>query len=165
MANPTLGGFLDFITNVMQVPSSALNTSTSVYPQYAYDFAINFINPNLSVVPNLGTGYGLFAFAVYNLAADTLINMAQDAIGSPAYDIAGNDAGLPYWQYVRSLYGVNAFVPGVVQSTSDEGTSAGYLVPKQFENYTIANLQNLKTPYGRQYLAIASSWGSHWGLT
>ena len=66
---------------------------------------------------------------------------------------------------MRAQYNVLSFVAGVVNSTSDEGTSMGLTVPKAFEEYTIANLQNLKTPYGRAYLSISQSYGTLWGLT
>ena len=97
--------------------------------------------------------------ATYNLAADTLINFAQDPAVAPVFMDE-----MPYWSWLRKQYGVLNFVPGVIQSTSDEGTSASYEVAEQFKNYTIANLQNLKTPYGRQYLGIAGSWGTLWGM-
>ena len=33
------------------------------------------------------------------------------------------------------------------------------------KDFTLANLQNLKTPYGRQYLAWAQAYGPLWGLS
>ena len=38
-------------------------------------------------------------------------------------------------------------------------------VPKAFDELTIGNLQNLKTPWGRVYLGIAQSYGTLWGLS
>ena len=159
--NPaTRGGFIEFITNVMGVPSSAMfNPSTDPVVGYAFNFALQFINQQLQTIPNPGTGWSLSTIATYNLAADTLINWEQDPSNAPVYK-----DGLQYWAWLRKTYGVLNFVPGVIQSTSDEGTSSSYAVAEQFNNYTIANLQNLKTPYGRQYLAIAGSWGSLWGI-
>jgi hypothetical protein len=156
---PTIGGFITFVQNVLQPPAS-FNPTTSPYVTYAYDFAIQFCNPFLQCVPGLQYAWTMYALAVYNLAADTLINFAQDQPGDPIFK-----ENQTYWTWLRAQYGVFNFVAGVVQSTGDEGTNSSYQIPKQFENYTIANLQNLKTPYGRQYLAIAGSWGSLWGIS
>ena len=155
--DPTLGGFVEFVTGTMGVPSGVINPANPPnYVTWAYDFALNFVNQALQCVPNAGSGWSLYAVAVYNLAGDTLINFGMD-----------NSANTPptYWATLRAQYGTNNFVAGVVQSSGDEGTNSSYAIPKGFENYTIANLQNLKTPYGRQYLGIAQSWGTVWGLT
>lgn len=156
---PTLGGFIAFVTNVMKVPAP-FDPSSDVSVTYAYDFADQFVNSALRSVRGMPGVWTLYAMAVYNLAADTLINFAQDDPDAPEYK-----DGLQYWAWLRNAYGVNNFVAGVVQSTSDVSTSASYQVSDQFANYTIANLQNLKTPYGRQYLGIAGSWGTQWGLS
>ena len=161
---PTLGGFQGFITGVMRVPPSALSPDDPVVG-YAYNWALDTVNEQLAFVPSQPGAYSIYSRAVYNLAADLLINMAADAEGAPKFDAPGNDTSLPYWAYLRKQYGVLNFVAGVVQSTSDEGTSTGLLVPKAFENFTIANLQNLKTPYGRTYLGIAQSLGTLWGMS
>jgi hypothetical protein len=158
---PTQAGFQAFITNVMGVPPAALSPSDPVVT-WCFDFAVQWVNTALCSVPGVPGAWTLYARAVYNLAADTLINTAQDGPGSPTVKTADGD--LPYWQGTRFNLQINNFVAGVVQSTSDEGTSASFLVPESFSNYTIANLQNLKTPYGRAYLGIAQSWGPVWGL-
>lgn len=162
---PTLSGFIEFVQNVMK-PPAPFDATTSLFVQYAYNYAVQFANQNLSNVQGLPGVWSLYAMAVYNLAANTLINFAQDPPGAPLVTPPnGPLPGLPYWASLRKSYGVLNFVAGVVSSTSDEGTSSSYEIPEQFKNYTIANLQNLKTPYGRQYLSIAGSWGSLWGLS
>ena len=157
---PSLGGFITFVQNVMGIPASSGFDPTSA-PQvtWAYDYAIQFVNPHLQNVPGVIGAWDMYSFAVYNLAADFLINIAPDPNPSVIYQ---ND--LPYWTWLRKMYGVLNFVPGVVSSSSDEGTSTSFDVPEQLKNLTLSNLQNLKTPYGRQYLGIAGSWGSQWGL-
>jgi len=160
---PTLANFQTFITNVMQVPGSALDPATAPVVQWCYNFALDWCYDLLATVPTVSSsGWSLYARAVYNLAADTLINWAQDE-GSPPPVYRD---GLPYWQWLRAQFSVNAFVAGVVQSTGDEATSTGYLVPEAFKELTIQNLGNLKTPYGRAYLGIVQSWGpSVWGMS
>ncbi len=156
---PTLGGFQEFISGVMGVPSSAYSTTDPVIG-YSFDFAMDWVNEQLALVCGQPGAWTMYARAVYNLAADTLINWAQDAPGAPIYK-----DDLPYWAYLRKAWNVLGFTAGVVNSTSDEGTSTSLTVPKAFENLTIANLGNLKTPYGRAYLGIAQSLGTLWGLS
>jgi len=154
----------------MAVPSyvlTSINTANAV--EYAYDYAVQWVNPALQFIPGIQGAWSLFTLAVYNLAADTLINIAQDAVPYVAYNPPGvitqPPNTLPYWQWLRAQYKVLDFVAGVVNSTSDEGTSMSLQVADAFSNYTIQNLQNLKTPYGRAYLGIAQSYGTLWGLT
>lgn len=158
---PTIGGFLSFITNIMAVPASVIDPANPPPTvTWSFDFALDWVNTQLCLVPSQTGAWTMYERAVYNLAADTLINWAQDA---QPYIIFQDE--LPYWQFLRKSMNVNAFVAGVVQSTSDQGTSAGYLVPEAFKNITIANLGNLKTPFGRAYLGMAQSLGTLWGLS
>ena len=60
---------------------------------------------------------------------------------------------------------INSFVAGVIESSADESTSQSMKVPDQFEGLTIADLQNLKTPWGRTYLGIAQSIRTDWGIS
>jgi hypothetical protein len=56
-------------------------------------------------------------------------------------------------------------VAGVIGSSADETTSESLVVPEAMKNLTLQNLQNLKTPYGRQYLYFAQAFGTNWGLS
>jgi hypothetical protein len=156
---PTISGFQTFITNVM-MPPDTFDPSTDPSVPYAYNFAYQWVYGNLCSVQGLPGAWNMYALAVYGLAADTLILFAQDAPDAPVYK-----DGLAYWAWIRKQYNVLAFFPGVVQSSSDEGTSTTYMVPHGFENFTVMNLQNLKTPYGRFYIGIAQSWGPLWELS
>lgn len=165
--DPTEAGFITFVQNVIQ-PPSYFDPTTSAYVVYAYNYAYQWVNNQLSNVPGLQGAWNMYAIAVYNLAADVLINIAQDAPTDPIYPNTCSNAfpeGMQYWAWLRNKYNILAFFPGVIQSSSDEGTSASYLVPDQFQYFSVADLQNLKTPYGRTYLGIAQSWGTVWGLT
>jgi hypothetical protein len=159
-STPTLAGFLAFLANVVQIPSAALPTDSPV-PGYAFNFALTTVNPALQIAcgptPNAWSAYTV---AVYNLAADILINWAQDPQDEPAYK---NE--LQYFAWLRDSYGINQFVAGVIQSSSDEGTSQSMVVPDQFKGLTIGQLTNLRTPYGRQFLSISQSFGTLWGLS
>lgn len=156
---PNIGGFIEFVTNVM-TPPAPFDPTTSIYIPYAYNFAYQWVNSDLQYVNGIPGAWNLYSIAVYNLAADTLIAIAQDPTPYVIYQ-----DGLPYWQWLRKEFNVLAFIPGIVQTSSDEGTSVGYMLPEGYANYTIANIQNTKTPYGRAYLGIASSYGTLWGLS
>lgn len=152
--DPSLAGFILFIQNVMGISVTYLPTTSPIIA-FVYNLAINIVNPALQQLPNADpTQSTMYAAAVYNLAGDQLINLAQD------------QAGQTYFATLRTNFGCNSFVPGVVNSTSDEGTSSSMTVPDSLNQLTVSDLQRLKTPYGRMYLMIAQSYGpSVWGLT
>ena len=63
-------------------------------------------------------------------------------------------------------YNVTAFQPGVIGSTSDQGTSASYATPDFMRGLSLYDLQLLKSPFGRAYLALAQRYGpAAWGLS
>lgn len=158
---PTVGGFTTFLTNVVMVPSVALPPGSLVIT-YAFDFALATVNLQLSVAWFPPGSWSPFEIATYNLGADLLISWAQDPVDEPP--IYGPDKNQQYFTYLRSKFGTSEFVAGVIQSSSDQGTSQSFVVPEQFEGLTIGQLTNLKSPYGRQYLAIAQSVGTNWGI-
>ncbi len=145
-ATPTQAGFLAWVRTRMGVSVDDL-PDDSVFIGYAYDVAIALVNPALAAVPPI------YMLAVYNLGGDNLVNFAPDIPPST------------FWSDLRASYGTYAFAPGVVTSSSDGGTSTSLLNPEFMKDLTLSNLQNLKSPYGRQYLAFAQSYGGLWGLT
>ncbi len=146
VTGPTLAGFQAWVRGTMGVPTSALPDG-SPYFQYAYCVASAVVSRQLCVVPLI------YQLAVYNLGGSNLVNWAQDVAPST------------YWADLRTSLKLADFVAGVVQSSSDEGTSVGLTVPEQMQNFTVANLQQLKDPWGRTYLGFAQSVGSLWGIS
>jgi len=144
---PTLAGFLAFIRNVMGIPTNALPDSS---PDVAacYTLALEIVSPDLAALSSV-----IYPLAVYNLAGDFLINYAQDQPGST------------YFETLRTSYKIYNFVAGVITSSSDVSTSESLATPEALKNLTLADLQNLKTPYGRQYLAFAQRLGTMWGIS
>ena len=59
-------------------------------------------------------------------------------------------------------YGIRA---GVISASNDESTGESVLNPEFMKTLTLGNLQNLKTPWGRQYLAFAMDFGETWGIS
>jgi hypothetical protein len=96
----------------------------------------------------------LYVLAVYNLATDRLFNYAQDVNGQTFFE----DARVK-WRLLETSVGVPS-------QSSDSGTAVGILNPEQMKLLTLQDLQTLKTPFGRQYMAIAQKFGREiWGLT
>ena len=150
---PTLGDFLVFIANVMGIPVSALPTNAPIIT-YAFDWAMAVVDDQLAGVPYISGSWSQYAIAVYNLAGDRIINFATDQTGQT------------YFADLRNTLKINAFTPGIVSSTADSSTSTSLEVPDFFKGMTLEDLQLLKTPYGRQYMAIAQKYGKTiWGLS
>ena len=149
---PTLAGFIQFVRNIN---ITAVNLpDNSVWLVYAFNVAMAIVNTALCGVP-VGppeNRVSIYTLAVYNLAASNLIEFAHDP------------QGLCFFEDLRKKWNMNSFVAGVISSSSDEGTSQSLTVPEAFETLTIADLQCLKNPYGRQYLALAQRFGTLWNL-
>lgn len=151
--DPTLAGFNEFIRNVMGITTAQLPVNSPVI-SWVFNYAVNIVNNALQAIPNSNRAFwNVYAIAVYNLAGDRLVNYAPD------------QTGMCFFQDLRTSLGLNSSVLGVINSTSDNGTSQSMSVPDWTNNLTIADLQTLKTPWGRNYLGIAQSYGTLWGLT
>ncbi len=159
---PTLAGFIAFVQNTMGIKPTIL-PPTSPYIRYAFANALAIVNPALQVVciPDADAagaylnsgGWTVYAEAVYNLAADNLINYAPD------------QPGRRYFAKLRKKINITGFTSGIVSAAADESTSVSLVVQEAAKNFTLANIQSLKTPYGRAYLGFAQSYGpSTWGM-
>jgi len=150
MEGPSLSGFIAFLRNIVGINSTILPDDAPVI-EFSYNMAINICTDLLVTIPQI-PGEFLYITAVYNLATDTLLTYAQDPPGTAPKD--------QFFAQVQQKYQLHALVPGVVSFAGDEGTQTTMVVPDAFKHMTIANLQNLKTPYGRTYLGIAQDFGS-----
>lgn len=162
---PTRAGYLSFIRFIMAIPVNVLADNSPVI-DWTFNGAMDWVNPQLACVPQLGDpAYpSLYAKAVYNFGGDRIINVAQDPEGAP--NVAGSDPPMPYFAFARKRFDINGFVSGIVTSTNDEGTGVSLVVPKFAETLTISDLQTLKTPWGREYMAIAQQYGpTIWGIS
>jgi len=149
---PTEDGYINWIRQIMGVDSSII-ADTSPYINWSYEISYEIVNVLLDYASPI-----LYTQAVYNLAGDYLVNLAQD---DPTLSPPNNT----YWKDLRQTFGSNSFIPGLINAANDEDTSAASMIPLNLQNITLADLQNLKTPWGRTYLSIAQSVGSMWGLT
>jgi hypothetical protein len=149
---PTLLGYLFWIREIMAVPKIVL-PDNSPYIELSYDLSLEIVNRYIEFASGI-----VYTQCVYNLGGDYLVQMAQD---NPNLPPPNNT----YWADLRASMGVNSFLPGLVNRAADQGTDAGLQLLSAMENLTIADLQQLKTPWGRVYLGLAQSVGSMWGFT
>lgn len=165
-SQPTLDGFTTYFYAATAIPQTVIPT-TSLFLGYAYNVALSTVNLKLNAA-----GGPIYMLAVYDLATDNLINWAPPSnppvyfmlpSGAQVLDAQGNP--IEYMTYLRQQYGINQFTPGVISSSGDESTNASYEMLEQYKGYTLANLQNLKTPWGRAYLSKAADVGNLWGLS
>ncbi len=103
--------------------------------------ALEVVNCDLEVAPKH------YDLAVYNLASDRLLNYAPDMPGQT------------FFADTRKSYKLLDPLVGVVQAASDQGTSGAYLNLEAMKNFTLGDLQTLRTPFGRRYMDIAMSFG------
>lgn len=144
---PNQTDFTTFLYGVAQIPPQCLPMDSTAIT-YAFDVAVSIVDPRTACLPG-----NLYVLAIYNLGTDNVINYAID------------QPNQTYFQDLRTSFNINLFVPGVVSSSSDSGTATSRNNPEFMKMFTLANLQNLKTPYGRAYLAIAQSQGTLWGAS
>jgi hypothetical protein len=165
---PTLAGFTSWVYGVMGVPTSVLPSDAPVIG-ISLQIATDTVNPALGFggapfFVNLGATMGNeYTLATYNLAGHNLIVFAVDQPGAPPVD--GSDPPQPYFAFTRKELKINAFTPGVVTSTSDEGTSVSLLNPEFMKTLGMTDMMLVKTPWGRQYMSIAQKYGTLWGLS
>lgn len=142
-----LVSFKWFIRNIMMIDTTAL-PDDSIYIPYALSIAVELTNPAIAQASGL-----MYTQAINNLGGDNLINWAPDEDDSTFFTDA------------RKSLNIGGFVGGVISASNDETTGETRVTPEFLKGLTMANLQNIKTPYGRQYLAIAQAYGPVWGLT
>ncbi|HET8685028.1 MAG TPA: hypothetical protein VFM18_00015 [Methanosarcina sp.] len=140
-------GFLAFIRSSMGITTAQLpDASTDI--DNALNLSLAFVN---DIIQQASTT--LYDTAVYNLGGHYLIEFASD------------QPGLTYFADARTSFDINGFVAGVIQSAGDQGTSEAMLVPDFFKEFQMSDLDVMRTPWGRFYLAIAQKMAYTWGLS
>jgi hypothetical protein len=148
---PNLADFTMFAIGQLGATSAQL-PPTSPYLGYAFNVAQQLVYAPLQQASPL-----IFTLATYNLALDTLVNFCPDQPNQTFFkNLRGPKPG---------GFALFNFVPGVVTAAADVSTSDSLVVPDFMKNLTLANLQNLKTPWGLQYLALVQSYGTLWGIS
>lgn len=138
---PNLADYQTFLTG--QGFSAAVLPTTSPWIQWSFNRAISVV---VSVCEQYD-GAPEYTIAVYNLATHHLVLMAQD------------QPGLTFFSDLRARLNTSGFIAGVIAASSDQGTSSTMLVPDAFKGFRIADLEYLKTIWGRAYLGYAQKAG------
>ena len=141
----TLASFTAFVLSVVGVPAAALDPAGASIG-YAYQTAVA-LAPYTSVP-------GIYQLLVYNLGAHFLIEYAPNALGSTFFTDTRAKLGLS-----------GAGSIGLVQASSDNGTSSSLMIPDALKNLSLSELNYMQTPWGRRYLELAQRLGDTWGLT
>ena len=144
---PNTTDLYTFLTTVAGVPPSAL-PSNSTYIPWALSYAEE---KTLMVLYAVGQDY--YCFAVYCLATSFLINWCPD------------QPGQTYFSDLRKTWDLTGFIGGTVQSSADQSTSESLLAPDFLKGLTLGQLQALRDPYGRQWLAMQADNGPIWGIS
>jgi len=159
--DPTLQGFTAFVRQKMGIPATILPDGDSCI-EAAFWAAMTICNPYLQLICNPDPAKATntyFTWMVYNLGGDFLVRYAVD---NPALT-PPNDT---YFQTLRQKMGMNTVTPGMIQSSSDQGTSVSYMIPGWYQDMTLKDQMLLQTPWGSAYLMLAQAYGpTIWGLT
>jgi len=140
-------GFLAFIR-------SSMGITAAVLPDASSDID-NALNLALSIVyqPVQRFSPSIYDIMAYHLAGHNLVEMATD------------QQNITFFAELRKQFNINGFVPGVITSASDNGTSTGTQAPEFMLTLTMADLQYIKTPWGRSYMTYAQRAGVIWGVS
>lgn len=144
---PNATDLYTFLTTVAGVPTAAL-PSNSAYIPWALSYAEE---KTLMVLYAVGQDY--YCFAVYCLATSFLINWCPDQTNQT------------YFADLRKMWDLTGFVGGTVQASADQSTSESLLAPDFLKGLTLGQLQNLRDPYGRQWLAMQQDLSNIWGIS
>ena len=160
---PTYSGFVAWVFGSgMGVPTAYLaNDDPNL--QLCYDISTTTVRKAFIC---LGMSSPIYQLMIYNLAGHYLAQFAQDPnpLPNPPYIIV-DGVSYGFWSYLRKTSGLSGFISGVVQASSDEGTSVSLVAPKWADNLTAGQLQLTNTPWGRAYLGWAQNAGTAWGLS
>lgn len=144
---PNLVDFISMIRNEIGIQASLVPDTFPAF-EASLAYATHWVIRSLQSVDNC-----LYLRAVYCLASDRLINIAQDPSGTNVFST------------IRSNLKITSFTPGVIAASADESTSQSFQVAESLSNLTLPDLQNLKTPWGREYLGYAQQAAPIWGLS
>lgn len=149
---PNAADLYTFMTTVAGIPTAVL-PANSPYIPWALSYAEE---KTLLVLYAIGQDY--YCFAVYCLATSFLLNWCPD---NPVLTPPNNT----YFATLRSKWNLTGFVGGTIQSSADESTSESLLAPEFLKSLTPMQLQALRDPYGRQWLAMQADNGAIWGMS
>jgi len=131
---------------VIPAPAATVETAganvISPYLQWAFDIAIG-----VALVPPSNMPPIAYVLAVYNLGMHQLLKIGQDLVGQS------------FFAQQRALFKMLTFQAGPVAASADQSTSTTLVTADFIKGLTMQGLDLLNTPWGREYLAYAQSYG------
>lgn len=144
---PTLAGFVTFCRDIAGITPEVMPDADAGFDR-AFSIAQGMIPLELCQLSPV-----IFTDCTYCWGVSVLVQFQQDQPGET------------FFSDMRSAYGVNNLVPGVISATSDEGTATSLTVGKSLANLSLTDLQRIKDPFGRQAIAYLMELGTSWGLS
>ena len=149
---PNLPDYTLFVQNVMGINTTYL-PADSPFLGYAFNRALQLVIN----VPTLLGGIE-YTLAVYNCAGHIQLTITPDQIV--------NGTSYTFFQNQRAALNLLQPVLGLVDSSSDGGTSTTNAVPDAMRQLTIGDLGFMRTVWGRAYLEYQQDFGpTVWGLS
>ncbi|MDR8054214.1 hypothetical protein [Burkholderia cenocepacia] len=139
-------GYLQYLRNVVGVPVAAL-PDDSVYITLSYEIGLSLTPCGFNRASS-----SIYELMVYACATSFLLNNTPDQLNQSWFD------------QVRTKYGLLDSFNGIITSAGDQGTNAAAVVPDWVKRATLAELQWMKDPFGRQFLGFLQMAGSNWAL-
>jgi hypothetical protein len=131
---------------VAPAPTAAVEVATaatySPYLAWAFSVAIGVALIPPACMPPL-----MYVLAVYNLGMHQLLKVAQD------------QSGQTFFSAQRKAFNLLTFQAGPVAASADQATSETLVTADFIKGLTMQGLDLLNTPWGREYLAYAQSYG------
>jgi hypothetical protein len=145
--SPNLTDFMNWVYAAMQIPVDALPLD-SLWPTYAFNQAMALV-PCVPCVPAI-----TYVLATYNCGGHLLIKIAID------------QPDQTFFKCARDNMKFNDPEIGIVQSSSDNGSSNSFAIGSGMQNMTLSDLNFYRSPWGREYLSYIQDLGpSIWGLS
>ncbi len=150
------------ITGITWATGTATATTAAPHGFLTGDTIALSRNAPLAYNSQPGPANALLGTAIVATGANTF---TYPIAANPGTFSQGGIASEIYFSSLRRAWNITGFTAGVITASSDETTSETLLTPEFMKNLTMGNLQNLKTPYGRTYLAIAQDYGYLWAMS
>lgn len=149
--SPNLSDYTLFVANVMDIDPLYL-PSTSPFLGYALDQAVALVIPPSRPWCAAPSGIG-YTLATYNCAGHIQIRITPDQTDRDFFRCKRRE-----FDMLKPSY-------GVVSSTGDDGTSVSLATSDALRQLTLGDLDFMKTPWGREYLAYAQDFGGLFGIS
>lgn len=141
--NPTIPNQADFLVYIRDQGVSVYDLpDNSDYITWAFNHAINW-----ALEPGGDTPSIVYVMAVYQLGFHHLLKVVPD------------QSAATYFADLRAKYGLLSFTSGPIIAAADESTYQNMQSADWMKTMTLSSLDLLKTPWGREYLMYAQSYG------